>query len=129
MLIEKRGKSIKQATPIDSLPRCFLWRCQEPHNCSLPSAPLPFFCLIHHLPLHPSSHSSLFPKCLLQYLTHVSLHCSSSSSISHAESHFSVTLLLSQADINCKQIKDIECTFKLVILQPSKGKNTKLFLQ
>lgn len=60
MLIEKRRKSIKRACLIDSLPRCFLWRCQEQHNCFLSlSAPLSPPHPIHHLPLHPSSHCLL----------------------------------------------------------------------
>lgn len=65
MLIEKRRKSIKQVCLIDSLPRCFLWRCQEEHNCSPPSSlslsvSLSLSsCLIHHLPLHPSSYCRL----------------------------------------------------------------------
>lgn len=54
MLIEKRRKSIKQACLIDSLPRCFLWRCQEQHNCS-PSSSLSF----SSPPTPPLSHPSL----------------------------------------------------------------------
>lgn len=66
MLIEKRRKSIKRASLIDSLPRCFLWRCQRTAQLLSPVLPLSFcfplslsLCLIHHLPPHPSSHCRL----------------------------------------------------------------------
>lgn len=72
---------------IDSLPRCFLPRCQEQRDCSPLSSLLPFalpspsLFFIHHLPLHPSSRCRLLPKRLAklpQHLSHFSLHCSSS---------------------------------------------------
>lgn len=50
-LIEKRRKSIKRVCLIDSLPKCFLWRCQERHNCSLSLTP---FSLSFSLMSHPS---------------------------------------------------------------------------
>lgn len=70
---------------IDSLPRCFLQRCQEQRDCSPLSSPLLFafpsssLFFIHHLPPHPSSHCRLLPKRLAklrQHLSHFSLHCS-----------------------------------------------------
>lgn len=95
MLIEKRKKSIKQARLIDSLPRCFLWRCQEQHNCSPSfslsfSPPSPPLCLIHHLPPHPSSHCrrllNVSPNS--PSISDFSDHCSFPSTTSRATSHF-----------------------------------------
>lgn len=66
MLIEKKRKSIKRGCLIDSLPRCFLWRCQRTAQLLSPVLPCSFcfplspsLCLIHHLPPHPSSHCRL----------------------------------------------------------------------
>lgn len=57
-----KEEKINQDSPgvIDSMPRCFVWRCQEQYNCSLPFSLL---FLIHSLtPSHPSSHCRLAPK-------------------------------------------------------------------
>lgn len=62
-LIEKRWKINQAVRLIDSLPRCFLWRCQEQHNCSAPSSLS--FCP-HHTSLATSPIITLSspPKCL-----------------------------------------------------------------
>lgn len=61
MLIEKRRKSIKVAALIDSILRCFLWRCREEHSSS--------FCL----PLSSSSISChLGSSCCRRLLLYVS---------------------------------------------------------
>lgn len=94
----KRGEN-QSSEPrlIDSLPRCFLWRCQEQRDCS-PLSSLSLLVFPPPLPLfHPSLASSPIitlsspPKCLTklpQHLSHFSLHCSSSSAIPRKPSHF-----------------------------------------
>lgn len=78
-LIEKRRKSIKRVCLIDSLPRCFLWRCQELHNCSLfphflPSLSFPSLSLTSHpsLAFSPIITLSYSPKRLAKHPQYLS---------------------------------------------------------